>query len=110
MKGFVISLTMVLVIAIGLVLVMLAFSFFSGGSRSTSVLGMQGTLLAGIDSFVTGIYNVMVVVASWVTIFVLFTGFLLVQGIFVYFYYRVGKIVWTFKDDAKKIVDELLNV
>lgn len=110
MKGFVVSLTMVAVIAVVLVFVMLAFSFFAGGTRTSSVLGMQGTLLAGLDNIITGIYNTMIVISSWVTIFVLLGVFLVVQGLFVYFYYRVGKIVWTVKDDVKKIVDELLNV
>jgi hypothetical protein len=110
MKGFVVSLTVVAGIAVVLLFVMLAFSFFTGGSRTSSVLGMQGTLLEGIDNLVTGIYNSMIVLASWVTIFVLLGVFLAVQGIFIYFYYQLGKIFWTFKDDVEKIVDELLNV
>jgi hypothetical protein len=110
MRGFIVSITMVAVIAVVLVLVMLAFSFFTGGSRTGSVLGMQGTMLAGLDNIITGIYNSMIVLASWVTIFVLLGIFLGVQGVFVYFYYRVGKILWTFKDDVEKIVNELLNV
>jgi hypothetical protein len=110
MRGFVLSLTAVLGIIVLLVGVMLLFSFFTGGSRSVSILGMQGTVFAGMDSFITGIYNTMVVVSSWVQIFILFVLFVGIQGVFVYFYYRVGKILLTFRKDVEGILDELLDV
>jgi len=111
MRGFIVSLTALLGIAAVLVFASLAFSFFSGGSRSSSLLGWQGEpFLAGIDSFVTGIYNIMVYISSWVAIFVLLVGFLGVQLMFGYAYLKVVQFFLQFREGFKKIMDDLLDI
>lgn len=111
MRGFIVSLTAMLGIGAVLTVIMLAFSFFSGGTRSTGLFGWSDTpLLSGMESFITGVYNIMVYISSWVTIFVLFTIFLGVQLVFGYAYYKAITFVSQFREGFKKVMDELLNV
>lgn len=110
MKGFM-SLAMIAGVAILLTGGAFLFSAFSGGSQSSGLFGWSDTpLLAGVESFITGVYNVVVIISSWVTILVLLVVFLGVQGAFVYAYYRFGKFALHFKRDFEKIIDELLDV
>jgi len=111
MRGFIISITTVAIIAVIFMLIALVFSAFTGGARSSGLFGWSDTpLLSGIEGFITGIYNTMVYVSSWMTIFVLFGAFLGIQVIFVYAYYKAITFVAQFREGFKKVMDELLNV
>jgi hypothetical protein len=111
MRGFIVSLSTVLIIAILFMGIMLVFSFFTGGARSTGLFGWgDQTLLAGVEDFVTGIYNSLIVVSGWVTITVLLLVFVGIQGAFVYGYYKLLKFALSFREDFRKILDELLDI
>jgi hypothetical protein len=111
MRGFIISLSAVVILAVIFMLIALVFAGLSGGTQSGGLFGWKDTpFLAGIETFITGVYNVMVVISSWVTIFVLFTVLLGVQGIFIYLYLKLGQVLWSVKDDINRILDELLDV
>ena len=67
MRGFVFSLTMVLGIILILGAGYLLISVFAGGERSSAVFGWTSgdAALMGIQSFITTIYNSLVVISSW---------------------------------------------
>jgi hypothetical protein len=108
MKG--IAITSILAIGGILILVALVFSMFTGGATSSGLFGWQGTVLEGVESFFTGIYNIMVVISSWVTIGILFTIFLAVQGAFIFLYYQLFRIAQVFKPALEKFLDSLAEV
>jgi hypothetical protein len=111
MRGFIISLTALLGIALIFMLITLLVSGIAGGARSTGLFGWSETpILAGVERFVTTMYNALIYISSWVRVFVLFAVFLAVQGVFVYFYYKIGKTVLRFRKDMEKILDEFLDV
>lgn len=111
MRGFIVGIGTILIIAVILVGVMMAFSFFSGGVRSTGLFGWGDVaLLSGVEDFVTGVYNAVIIVSSWVSIFVLFGVFFGIQGLFVYAYLKVLMLVLSFRRDFEKILDELLDI
>lgn len=104
-KG-IIGISTVLIIGMLLVGATMMFSFFSGGEYSGGLFGWSEIpLLSGIESFVTGVYNILVFIATWVTIGVLGVLFLGTQVFFVYIYYRIFKLVF----EHKNIFDEFLN-
>lgn len=93
---------------IGLLLItlMLGFSFFSGGVYSGGLFGWGNIpILSGIESFVTGVYNLLVFIATWVTIGTFGIIFIGLQGFFIYIYYKI----FTFIYAHKNIVDEFMN-
>jgi hypothetical protein len=93
-------------IGILLVFAMLGFSFFSSGKYAESLFGWGNIpILSGIDSFLTGIFNLVVFIAAWVTISVLGMIFIGLQGFFLYLYYKVFMFVYAHRN----IVEEFLN-
>jgi len=111
MKGFVVSMVALLAISIAIAGLALSVAIFSGMPRSAGLFGWSDTpILSGVEIFFTAIYNAMVFVASWIRLFVLFVVFLAIQGVFVYVYYRIGKIFLQFRHDLEKILDELLDI
>ena len=111
MRGFIISTAVLLAISIAIAGLALSVAIFSGMPRSAGLFGWSDTpILSGVEIFFTAIYNAMVFVASWIRLFVLFVVFLAIQGVFVYVYYRIGKIVLQFRHDFEKILDELLDI
>ena len=106
-KGFA-ALGILLVVAGLMIGLSLLTSAFTGGRTSSGIFGWQGIEgLEGIENFFTGIYNIFVVTASWITIFILLMVFLGVQGAFLYFYYRIGTFFWQFKPAVERIVREI---
>jgi len=109
-KGFAAT-TMLIGVIVLLIGVSMASSFFSGGRQSAGLFGWQDTpILSGIEAFFTNIYNIFVVVGSWVTILVLFMVFIGVQGAFLYFYYRVGVFLYQFKPFLERIMKEISGI
>jgi len=93
-------------IGILLIFAMLGFSFFSGGVYSGGLFGWGNIpILSGIESFLTGIYNLVVFIATWVTISVLGMVFIGLQGFFVYIYYKLFMFIYAHKN----LVDEFFN-
>lgn len=109
-KGF--AITTIAIIGFVFILVFLVAGLFSGGgSHSDTLLGWGGVpLLAGIDSFITGIYNLFIYLSLWVTIGLLGVILLGVQVGLLFFYYKVLSYMWSFKDAIKNIIDELLDI
>lgn len=104
-KG-IIGISTILIIGVLLVGVTMMFSFFSGGEYSGGLFGWADIpLLSGIESFVTGVYNIVVFIATWVTIGVLGVFFIGFQAFFIYIYYRIFKILL----EHKNMFDEFLN-
>lgn len=107
MKGLA-GITLVAGLVITVILLSIGISMFTGGSQSSGLFGWgDESLLAGVEDFVTGIYNTIIVLASWATIFVLFMVFLGTQVVFIYFYYRVALVVMEFKPMVEKFIKEV---
>lgn len=110
MKGIT-SIVLAAVIGAIILLVSIVFSAFTGGSHSDSLFGWQGdSLLSGIDSLVTGVYNGMVFISSWVTIGVMLFVYVGMQGMFLYIYIRVFRVVRNVRRDMMNVLNELLNI
>jgi len=110
MKG-IIGLTGILAIIGALILVSFGVSFFSGGQTSASLFGWGNEpLLRGIDAFFTSIYNLIVVISSWVTIAILLVVLVGVQGVFLYFYYRIIKFAYQFRPLFEKFINEISGI
>jgi hypothetical protein len=93
-------------IGILLIFAMLGFSFFSGGVYSSSIFGWGDIpILSGIESFLTGIYNLLVFIATWVTISVLGMVFIGLQAFFIFIYYKLAMFLYAHKN----MVEEFLN-
>jgi hypothetical protein len=93
-------------IGILLIFAMLGFSFFSGGNYASTLFGWGNIpILSGIDSFLTGMFNLVVFIATWVTISVLGMVFIGLQGFFVYLYYKLFMFIYAHKG----IVEEFFN-
>lgn len=112
MKGFIFSLTMILGVLLILGAGYLLISVFAGGERTSAVFGWTGgsAELLGIQSFITTVYNSLVVISSWLYIIILFSVFIGIQGIFVYAYFRIGSLFLSFRKDFEKILNELLDI
>jgi len=105
MKGIA-PLLMAGLIGILLIFAMLGFSFFSGGNYSGGLFGWGNIpILSGIESFLTGIYNLVVFIATWVTISVLGMVFIGLQGFFIYIYYKLFMFIYAHKN----VVEEFFN-
>jgi len=109
-KGFAVT----TIAIIGFVLVMLfmfAALFSGGGAHSDTLLGWGNVpLLSGIDTFITGIYNLFIYFSLWVSIIILGVILLGIQGALIYFYYKIFSYLWQFKDSIKNVIDELLDI
>lgn len=106
-KG-IIGVSTVLIIGLLLVGAMMVFSFFGGGEYSEGLFGWSGIpLLEGVESFVTTVYNIVVFVATWVTIGVLGVLFIGVQAFFLYIYYRAFKLIYDHRDIFERFLDTI---
>lgn len=106
MRGIAVA-GLVVVFAGFMIALSLFTSAFTGGRTSSGLFGWQGTALEGVENFFTGVYNIFVVTASWITIFILLMVFLGVQGAFLYLYYRIVTFFWQFKPAVERIVREI---
>jgi len=110
MKGLA-GLTMAVGLIALFILISLGVSFFSGGHQSTGLFGWgSDSILAGVETFFTNIYNTIIIVGSWVTIFVLLVVFVAVQGVFVFFYYKTAQFLWQFKPLVEKFIEEISGI
>jgi hypothetical protein len=111
MRGFITSMLLFVGIAAVMIIISLVMAFFSGGIRSTGLFGWSDIpYLAGVETFITSIYNTLVYFASWVAVLVLLTVFILMQCVFGYIYYRVAKFLLGFRAGIEKVLDELLSI
>ena len=109
MKG-IIGVSTILIIGMLIVGVSLFFSFFTGGEYSGGLFGWSGVpLLSGIEAFVTGVYNILVFVATWVTIGILGVLFIGIQAFFIYIYYRLIRLLIDNKDIFQRFFDEITS-
>lgn len=109
-KGF--AVMTIAIIAVGLIMLFMFASFFSGGGAHTDTLLGWGEvpLLGGIDIFITGVYNLFIYFSLWVSIIILGAILIGIQGALIFFYYKIISYMWQFKSSIEHIIDELLDV
>jgi hypothetical protein len=105
MKG--IAITSILALSGVIILIGLGFSMFTGGNISSGLFGWQGTVLEGVEIFFTNVYNTIVVISGWMTIGVMGIIFIAIQGVFIYFYYKLFQIARIFKPAVERILKEI---
>lgn len=110
MKGIA-GITMAVGLIAFFILISLGVAFFSGGHQSAGLFGWgSDSILAGVETFITNIYNAIIIVGSWVTIFVLLVVFVAVQGLFIFFYYKIAEFFWQFKPLVDKFLEEISGI